>query len=564
MLDKAKEFLSSFFKKYLSKKNAKKFIGPIVIAILTVLIPLSISICYFQFVESTKKADSPDISVSLFDADGKLIDSATTQEDIVDTSPLANIFYKLSFSKVKAQKPVEFNKKQNMSYTITYNSEKSIFKCYFEEDSTLSYLEDQNGNFFSPDALAYSMFLSSAYSETIYKDSAPPILYTPLNEKIVPYEVEWSYTLNDESEKASKNYKISNDILTYHIAGAINISFSREPDACTVSVKTLSGDTVFFGSPEDLATLTVEENTELLVFVNAKWEKGPDFTSHGYQHYEFKIICSEPSTFGISSTDAVGGQVLVLSVSDVYDINSIFYSPISSLNDETKGKSEQDTMALTKLYSYSPIFVKEGSNAYALLPIPADIPNTEFTFSISCGISKEAITVTLKKSDPDSAVIDNALISSAQKAEFSRILFYLKHSKSDILLLNDKFVFPNNYGFTQTQKYNTHINGSFTLFANSYTAGSKNGISVSSANVGIISDVGYSPLLGNYVIIDHGMGLLTWYCGLSDVSVKESDIVKKGDPIGRAGSSSLLCENGVNIICSVGGILVNPAELSNN
>ena len=555
MLDRFKSFFEAFSKKYLSKKNIKKFIGPIIIAILTVLIPISIAICYSQFIKSTQKIESPDISVSLYDADGKLIDSTTTQEDIVDASPLASVFYKLSFSKVRAQKPAEFDKKQNMSYTITYGSQKTTYKCYFEEDSTLSYLEDESGGFFAPDALAYSMFLSSEYSETIYEGSVPPTLCTPLNEEILPNDVEWNYILADGSERLSKSYTLTDEALTYRIAGAINVIFARKPDVCAITVKSLSGNTIFSGSPEDLASLTVEENTELLVSVNAKWKRSEDAISYGYQHYDFKIICAEPSTFSISSTEAVGGQTLLLTVSDVDDVDSIFYVPSTALDDE------EDNASLKALYAYSPIFVKDGSNAYGLLPIPADIPDTEFTFSLSCGISKESITVSLKQSVPTSVTTDSAIITDAQKAEFARILFYLKHSSSDALLLKGDFAFPDTYGFTQTQKYNTRINESFTLLGNSYTAGSKIGISVKSASIGIVSEVGYSPLLGNYVIVDHGMGILTWYCGLSDVSVYESDIVKKGDPIGRAGSSSLLCENGVNIICSVGGILVDPKEL---
>ena len=84
-----------------------------------------------------------------------------------------------------------------------------------------------------------------------------------------------------------------------------------------------------------------------------------------------------------------------------------------------------------------------------------------------------------------------------------------------------------------------------------------------SAGIGIVSLAGHSELLGNFVIVDHGMGVLTWYCGLSDVCVKEKDILKTGDILGRAGSSSLLCENGVNLVFSVGGILVDPNNFTN-
>lgn len=562
MFNDIKEFLLSFWSKLRSKKLMKRFTGLIIICILTVLIPLSIAICYVQFVKGGQKIISPDISVSLFNADGRLIESETTQEDIIEASPFAGLFYKITTSKVKAQKPAEFTEKPNMSFTVTYDSQPSTFKCYFKEDPSQSYLEDERGGFYSPDHLAYSTFLTSPYSETVYEESAPPTLYTPLGDAITPNQAKWTYTLSDETEKLSENYEATEAILTYRIAGAINFSFSRKPDICTVTVKSLNGSTVFFGSPEKLASLTVEENSELLVSVSAIWEDDGKVTSYGKQQYEFKIICVEPSTFSISATEAVGGQVLVLSVSDVDDVDSIIYAPTSDFDDEAS-ENDSASKALDELYSYRPIFVKEGSNAYALLPIPANIPDTVFAFSISCGISRSDITLKLNKATAKNGSSPDAVLTNAQKAEFLRILFNLKRSTDDVLLLHGDFALPDTYGFTQAQAYNTTVNGSFTLLGSCYRANGTNGMTVQSANVGIVSEVGYSPLLGNYVIIDHGMGLLSWYCGLSDVSVGEKNIVKKGDPIGRAGSSSLLCENGVNIICSVGGVLVDPDELYN-
>jgi hypothetical protein len=318
---------------------------------------------------------------------------------------------------------------------------------------------------------------------------------------------------------------------------------------------------IFSGSPEKLTSLTAEENTELLVTVDAKWQKNDLTASYGEQTYEFKIICSDPSTFNLSTTEAHGAQFILLSVSNVDDVDSIIYSPTLTLSEDIKAKDDNESNALKQLYSYKPIFAKKGSDAYAFLPIPAHIPDTTFTFSISCGISKSELTINLKKSTFENISVDNVALTKAQKAEFSRRIFHLKHSKSDLLLINSDFLLPTNYGFAQTYKFSSNVNNSFDLLANTYSAKNSNGISVLSANVGTVSDIGTSPLLGNYVIVDHGMGLLTWYCGLSDISVKENDIVKKGDPIGRTGSSSLLCENGVNFICSVGGILIDPDEL---
>ena len=564
MFKDIKAFLSSLIKRLSSKKIIKKFFGIIVICLLTVLIPITIAICYFQSDESDEKNVSSDISVSLFDAENSLMVSDVIEEDNIEASHLADILYKLSSTKTKISKPNGFAKKPNMSFTITRNSISSTFKCYFEENVKSSYIEDQNGAFYRPNGDTYSEFLSSEYAESIYKESVPPILNTEIGETLLPKQVLWNYTLNNQTEKISKNYEETQEMLTYRITGAIAFKFSRSPDICNITVTTSAGDTAFSGKLEDLISLTAEENSELSVYIDAKWEKNGKFSSYGEQQYEFKIICTEPSSFNVSANEAFGGEIILLSVSNVTNTESIIYTP--SIISQ-KGPSASSAKALQELYSYKPVFVTKNSNAYALLPIPASIPETEFSFSLSCGISKSDFTLKLKTSEPKEITINpedtskNIVLSDLQKASFLKILSDLKYSNRDILLLNEGFLLPKDYGFTQNHSYNSKINNSFTLLASSFTANSTDGASVKSANIGTVLSVGRSELLGNYVVIDHGMGLCTWYCGLSDTSVSEKDILKKGDVIGRAGSTSLLCENGVNILCSVGGIFIDPEDL---
>ena len=567
MFSDIKDFLLSFFYKLRSKAFIKKFAWLIIICALTVFIPLSIALCYNAFIQEEKKNTSPIISVSLFDSSGNLIDSVSTQKNIINASPLVNVFYNLSNSKTEITKPLEFNEAPNMSFTLKNDNEEATFRCYFDENAKSSYMEDEYGNFYSLSNEDYSEFLTTSYTEKIYEDSAPPVLYTIVGDPVLPKRVEWTYTISDDSERISKNYESTEELLTYRIARTIGFDFSSVPDNCDITVKSLTGEVVFSGTPEELTTLTATENSELLVTVNAKWKKQDSTDCYGNLEYEFKILCAEPSTFHINKTEATGGQVILLTVSDVDKVESIIYEPVSKLLNETATATDPSAKALQELYSYRPIFVKKGSQAYALLPVPINIPDTSFTFSLSCGISKSELTVNLKKATANEITVEvddpfiNTPLMNARKAEFSRIISYLEHSTDSTLLLSESCLLPTEYGFTQKYGYNTKINGSFNLLANTYSATLPDGISVQSASIGRVSLVGRSDLLGNYVIIDHGMGVCTWYCGLSDVSVNERDIVKKGDPIGRAGSTSLMCENGVNLICSVGGILIDPSEL---
>ena len=60
-------------------------------------------------------------------------------------------------------------------------------------------------------------------------------------------------------------------------------------------------------------------------------------------------------------------------------------------------------------------------------------------------------------------------------------------------------------------------------------------------------------------MIDHGGGLMTWYCNLGDLDVREGDAVAKGEAIGKSGESLLLDGNGVLILCSLKGTFVDPS-----
>jgi murein DD-endopeptidase MepM/ murein hydrolase activator NlpD len=60
---------------------------------------------------------------------------------------------------------------------------------------------------------------------------------------------------------------------------------------------------------------------------------------------------------------------------------------------------------------------------------------------------------------------------------------------------------------------------------------------VRAANAGTVVLAAELYLSGNTVVIDHGLGLFTNYCHFSRILVKSGDAVRKGDPIGRVGST---------------------------
>ena len=83
---------------------------------------------------------------------------------------------------------------------------------------------------------------------------------------------------------------------------------------------------------------------------------------------------------------------------------------------------------------------------------------------------------------------------------------------------------------------------------------------VEAANHGIVAYASYLGIYGNFVILDHGLGLFTLYGHLSSIDVKNAQEVKKGDIIGRTGMSGLAGGDHLHFGILVGGQFVNPQE----
>ena len=66
---------------------------------------------------------------------------------------------------------------------------------------------------------------------------------------------------------------------------------------------------------------------------------------------------------------------------------------------------------------------------------------------------------------------------------------------------------------------------------------------------------------GNFVVIDHGQGLLTLYLHLSKFLVKEGDDVTKGQPIGLSGGTGRATGPHLHLAVRWQGVYLNPQVL---
>jgi hypothetical protein len=90
-------------------------------------------------------------------------------------------------------------------------------------------------------------------------------------------------------------------------------------------------------------------------------------------------------------------------------------------------------------------------------------------------------------------------------------------------------------------------------------ASTKNAL-IEASNSGIVVFSGYLGIYGNSVIIDHGLGLFSFYAHLGVIHVKKGQKVKKGHPIGRSDTTGLAGGDHLHFGIFVGNSFVNPQE----
>jgi len=85
-------------------------------------------------------------------------------------------------------------------------------------------------------------------------------------------------------------------------------------------------------------------------------------------------------------------------------------------------------------------------------------------------------------------------------------------------------------------------------------------VSVPAANDGRVVWAENLGIYGNCVVVDHGYGLQSIYGHLSEFAVKAGDTVKKGQSLGKSGSTGLAGGDHLHFSMQVDGVQVNPIE----
>lgn len=449
---------------------------------------------------------------------------------------------------------------------VTYATSENeySYKYYFTTNSGDCYYAAPDGKIFKIAVQHAKEFLGSAFSVYLYKTATPPVMTASEGDVISASELAWFYLVSGGTYQQYEHKPETNEALTYDVGNNFSFSFSIEPSYANVKVykgtDLLFDDTI--SNLSALQNLDIKRHTTLDFVVTASWDQTLDCDYYGSATYNFKALILAPAEFKLGKTEIEHGDVVVLSgvnVNDPAQINVTFEPELSN--------------------DFKPVFFTDGELVHSLIPFSYDVANGEYEITVSYGITKQTFTLKVKearfgfdKAPTKHTAADHIVAtyySEDDVKEYEQLYSDICSATESLMYFSGAFINYENAG-TLTSKKSTIklgfsreqiLSDGRIIKHNGIDFEVKSGVDVPAMASGKVVARGNCDVLGNYVVVDHGYGLKTWYAHLSEIAVSVGDIVKTAQSLGKTGNTGFTLENRLHIEFTVYDVPVAPFSI---
>ncbi|MBR5309308.1 MAG: M23 family metallopeptidase [Clostridia bacterium] len=373
----------------------------------------------------------------------------------------------------------------------------------------------------------------------------------PVSSAVSADTYSWNYTRLDGELVARADSESASELPSVTFpkgATEFKMSFGLDAAPSTLNVTAKNGvNVVYSGEPSALPlNLKEAQDTVFDITVDAEWLEGSDTDYYGSAKYNFKLLYDVPSNFKLADAELGAGEFTIIEV--------------KGGNAGEKVTAQADFMS-----AITESFIHNGKQ-YIYVPIKADAAAGSYDIKVTenAGTSVVKFRVNSRKKFGETEIIMPSteiteLLTDDNVNEYTALIGEHRHTCSDTMLWDGKFVLPVKDGKTACAfGYKLNIAGNERISDGMYISGA-NGASVIAANKGTVIFAGSTAYSGNAVIIDHGLGVLSYYMNLGSVSCKSGDSVDKSSVIGTVGSTGYTpYSDTVFYANSVGGCFVNP------
>ena len=435
------------------------------------------------------------------------------------------------------------------------------YKYYFTTSSSDCYYADPTGKIYKIAINRAKEFLGSSYSVYLYKTATPPVLTASGTSVISATAMEWYYLVSGGTYQQYDYQPSTNDSLTYDVGNNFTFNFSIAPSDS--NLKVFNADELLYdGGINDLHDLKLTRNSTLRFLITASWAQVGESEYYGNASYEFNALVLAPAEFKIGESVIEHGDIVAISgvnVTNPADIKVTFEPQLAN--------------------GFEPTFYADGKLVHALIPFSYDVPNGEYKITVTYGITTQTLNLTVGESR-------YGFNKAATKYSASEAVISTFYAEDDIAAYNS--VRSDICKNTEELKY---FSGAFINYETAGTLTSKKstiklgftrenilkdgrtfkhtgidfevsaGVDVPAMSSGKVVYAGFCDVLGNFVVVDHGYGLKTWYAHLSEISVSVGDIVRTSQSLGKTGNTGFIIDNRLHVEFTLGDISVAPFSI---
>lgn len=324
------------------------------------------------------------------------------------------------------------------------------------------------------------------------------------------------------------------------------VSFSKQPSKIKLFVH-FKGKDLLFDSLEDLKEFNPGNDGPCYVLIEAYWPADKTWKTNRRGVYFFVINYDRPAQFELNAEAFDPGDLMVI------------YAKYLTGDDKISIQSD-----LPLSLNFIPY---DDQTMIALAPLNFGIPAGQYDTTLTTGEHQHKFSVTIRDKDFPSKVLANedGVIdirrNANSKSQYDNIIQPILEEKEASLLWSGSGLMPIEEGSISTVYGTRYYIGDETTTSIRHSGidiPARPGSQVRAVNNGKVMYVGEFADTGVLVIIEHGLGLKSWYFHLSESLVSVGDMVSKGDLIGKIGEITSGQESHLHLNLSVNDIYINP------
>lgn len=261
------------------------------------------------------------------------------------------------------------------------------------------------------------------------------------------------------------------------------------------------------------------------------------------------VSCVRASGFKIIPNHVIQGEPLMITIEGVKDI--------SELKNVTFGSDSLDIF----MYQGKPtvlvgIDLRKKTGDYEL---SVQFYNGESIKKIINVGTREKIEAPLgipKKLGGNTIESQNKLVDTL--AEENKSLANIRTGKKSFW--TEKFIYPLSQVFVTDIYGYSRKTGEYSLAHKGTDLRAKEGTPVMAMNRGVVRVARVYRNYGKVIVVDHGLGLMTFYLHLSKIKVNEGELVKRGQIIGLSGQTGYVLSPHLHLSVRINNNSIDPIK----